>query len=231
MMAFAVENAEVAMYESLAIAAESVDDAETATLARRIQEEEKATAEGVWKLIAEAAIQNFLEIRAEDVEKSREMVTTYLQNAEAAERNFEDALGSFSQAGDQADVRALMSMMSKKAKTQHERLAVRLHELGGTTSTAKSVLAHLLAFSPVSAQLGHEEAEKSTQHLMITYSAAAAEMAMYEALAASATEAGDETTALLARELQAEEEEDHRLAWEHLPQSARASFQVVLRAA
>jgi ferritin-like metal-binding protein YciE len=66
---------------------------------------------------------------------------------------------------------------------------------------------------------------------MITYSAAAAEMAMYEALAVVATEAGDETTAKLARELQAEEEEDHRLAWEHLPNSARSSFQEVRTAA
>jgi hypothetical protein len=90
------------------------------------------------------------------------------------------------------------------------------------------VLAHLLAFAPVSAQLGHEESEKNTQHLMITYSAAAAGMAMYESLAAAATAAGDEETARLARELQSEEKEDHRLAWEQLPRSARVAFQTLL---
>ena len=119
-------------------------------------------------------------------------------------------------------------MMSSKARTQHERLQRRLESLGGSPSTSKSALAHLLAFTPLSAQLGHDEAEKSTQHLMITYSAAAAEMAMYEALAAVATAAGDSETATLARELQSEEQEDHRLAWAQLPQSARESSQAVL---
>jgi ferritin-like metal-binding protein YciE len=231
MMAFAVENAEVAMYESLAISAETAGDPETASLARRIQLEEKATAEGIWKLISESAVQTFLKARSESEADAQSIIVRHLQNTEAAERNFEDALATFSKSGKQGEVQSLLSMMSKKARTQHERLAARLTELGGTTSTAKSVLAHLLAFTPVSAQLGHDEAEKSTQHLMITYSAAAAEMAMYEALAIVATEAGDETTARLARELQAEEEDDHRLAWEHLPNSARSSYQEVRAAA
>ena len=65
----------------------------------------------------------------------------------------------------------------------------------------------MLAFSPLSAQLGHEEAEKNTQHLMVTYSAAAAEMAMYEALAAVATASGDGE--MVPRALQSEEKEDH----------------------
>jgi len=227
MMAFAVENAEVAMYESLAVSADAAGDQETAALARQIQLEEKATAEGVWKLIPESAIQSFLKLRVEDLKLSEGEVLRHLQNTEAAERNFEDALATFSKAGKQGEVQSLMAMMSKKARTQHERLAARIAELGGTTSTAKSVLAHLLAFTPVSAQMGHDEAEKSTQHLMITYSAAAAEMAMYEALAVIATEAGDDITARLARELQVEEQEDHRLAWEQLPGSARSSFREV----
>jgi ferritin-like metal-binding protein YciE len=76
--------------------------------------------------------------------------------------------------------------------------------------------------------MGHDDAEKSTQHLMITYAAAAAEMAMYEALIVAAEEADDEDTADLARELQEEEEEDQRLAWEQLAPSARESLQAVL---
>jgi ferritin-like metal-binding protein YciE len=151
-----------------------------------------------------------------------------VEDAEAAERNFEDALAGFSKDGELTSTQTLFDMMSNKARTQHERLERRLASLGGSPSTSKSALAHLLAFTPLSAQLGHDEAEKNTQHLMITYSAAAAEMAMYEALAAVATASGDTETAALARELQAEEKEDHRLAWEHLSQSARRSSQVVL---
>jgi hypothetical protein len=41
----------------------------------------------------------------------------------------------------------------------------------------------MLAFTPLSAQIGQGAAEKNTQHLMVTFAAAAAEMAMYESLA------------------------------------------------
>jgi len=151
-----------------------------------------------------------------------------VEDAEAAERNFEDALAGFSKAGEQTSVQSLFSMMSNKARTQHERLRQRLESMGGTPSSSKSTLAHLLAFTPLSAQLGHNESEKNTQHLMVVYSAAAAEMAMYEALATVARIAGDMETETLARQLQSEEKEDHRLAWEQLPPSARASSQAVL---
>ena len=56
MMAYAVENSEMAMYESLATVAEAAGDTQTASLARSIQAEEKATAEKIWKLIPAAAI-------------------------------------------------------------------------------------------------------------------------------------------------------------------------------
>jgi ferritin-like metal-binding protein YciE len=249
MMAFAVENAEVAMYEALMIAAETVGDDVTADLARRIQAEERATAEKVWSVIDLAAIEGSHAAEENETEDSaasdrvdsvdevdesnelnpsNEVVIRYLQDTEAAERNFEDALASFSKAGEQPRVQELMSLMAEKAKTQHERLRQRLEELGGIPSSAKSLLAHLLAFTPLTAQMGHDEAEKSTQHLMITYAAAAAEIAMYEALIVAAEEADDEDTADLARELQEEEEEDQRLAWEQLAPSARQSLQAVL---
>ena len=95
-------------------------------------------------------------------------------------------------------------------------------------STGKSFLAHLLAFTPVTAQLGHTGSEKSTQHLMITFAAASAEMGMYEALATAAKDCGDAVTERLARELQQEEMEDHTLAWDALPPTARESAQLTL---
>ena len=59
MMAFAVENSELAMYEALATSAEAAGDTQTASLAREIQAEEKATAEKVWKLIPNASRQAY----------------------------------------------------------------------------------------------------------------------------------------------------------------------------
>ena len=55
MMAFAVENSECAMYEALAVAASEAGDSQTESLARRIQSQERATAEKVWQRIAPQA--------------------------------------------------------------------------------------------------------------------------------------------------------------------------------
>jgi ferritin-like metal-binding protein YciE len=229
MMAFAVENAEDAMYEGLIVAAMTAGDTDTAALAKQIQAQERETAEKVWSLIAPAAVVAFRAVQSERPSEAGDVIIRYLQDAEAAEENFEDALGSFSATGDQPEVRSLMAMMSSKAKTQHTRLRARLESLGATRSVAKSILAHLLAFTPVTAQTGHTESEKNSQHLMIVFAAAAAEMAMYESLAATAEEAGDQATAQLARQLQAEEKEDHKLAWQHLAKSAMNSSQEVVR--
>jgi ferritin-like metal-binding protein YciE len=59
MMAFAVENSEMAMYEALAAVAEAAGDSETVSLARSIQAQEKATAEKVWSLLPSAASEAF----------------------------------------------------------------------------------------------------------------------------------------------------------------------------
>jgi ferritin-like metal-binding protein YciE len=230
MMAFSVENAEVAMYESLIAASDAAGDRETGSLARQIQRQEQETAHKLWPHISPAAAKAFGQITARKSEGARELVLRYLQDVEAAEENFEDALAAFSKMGDQQEVKELLSFMSRKARSQHERLRKRIETLGGTRSVTKSILAHMLAFTPTSAQIGQDASEKNTQHLMITCAAAAAEMAMYESLAAVAESAGDRETLALARELQREEEEDHRLASRQLSQSASAAYHEARRA-
>jgi ferritin-like metal-binding protein YciE len=154
-----------------------------------------------------------------------ETIIRYLQDAEAAERNFEDALATYSKAGDQKAVQNAFAQMSAIARTQHERLSARIHALGAEPSTGKSALAHALAFGPTVAQTGQAEGEKNTQHLIIVIAAAAAETAMYEALATAAKAAGDQETERLARTLQQEERQDYQNAAALLRQSARDSFQ------
>ncbi len=156
--------------------------------------------------------------------RAQEVIVRYLEDAEAAERNFEDALATFGHTGEQNLVKNFFHMASAKAKTQHERLEVRLRALGGSPSTTKSILAHLLAFAPTTAQIGHEPAEKNTQHLMVCIAAASAEMAMYESLATVAQAAGDGETEQLARQLQAEEKEDYEQSWKLLRVSALDAF-------
>ena len=120
------------------------------------------------------------------METPNEVIVRYLQDCEAAERNFEDALGTFAVTGEQNEVKRMFEMATQRARSQHQRLEARLRELGAEPSTLKSILAHILAFAPTSAQLGHEPAEKNTQHLMVCIAAASAEMAMYESLATAA---------------------------------------------
>ena len=76
----------------------------------------------------------------------------------------------------------LLSSASAKAKTQHERLEALLKIRGGSPSEGKMVLAEMLAFTPLPAQIGQGAAEKNTQHLMVTLAAVAAEMAIYEVI-------------------------------------------------
>ena len=67
MMAFAVENSEIAMYESLITVAEAANDHQTAELARRIQQQERTTAEKVWRFIAPCARQAIQNVAEETV--------------------------------------------------------------------------------------------------------------------------------------------------------------------
>ena len=67
MMAFAVENSEIAMYEALATVAEAAGDTQTAALAREIQQQEKATADKVWNLLPAAALEAYSRMTGETV--------------------------------------------------------------------------------------------------------------------------------------------------------------------
>jgi len=76
MMAYAVENSEVAMYEALATTADAAGDTQTASLARQIQAEEKTTAEKVWKLIPAAATEALQRLTSEGAGVSASRSTT-----------------------------------------------------------------------------------------------------------------------------------------------------------
>jgi ferritin-like metal-binding protein YciE len=70
MIAYAVENSEVAMYEALATAAAAAGDVETERLAREIQQEEQRTAQKVWDMIAPMARESFLKVTGQPVARA-----------------------------------------------------------------------------------------------------------------------------------------------------------------
>lgn len=140
------------------------------------------------------------------VETPTETIARYLQDAVAAEKNFETQLRAMAKEGAQPEVQAVFRQHAEETRRQWERLEARLNALGGSASTLKSFFAHLATFVPKVAQLGHEAEEKNTQDLMMAYSVENSEVAMYEALAVTAAAAGDRETEMLAREIQREEQ-------------------------
>jgi ferritin-like metal-binding protein YciE len=157
-------------------------------------------------------------------ESSREIIIRYLQDAIAAEKNFETQLRLFAKTGDQPEVRRAFEQHAEESRRHHERLTGRLSALGGSPSMAKSFLAHLFGLAPVSAEIGHDPSERVVQNLVMAYAVENAEIGMYESLAIVAAAAGDVETERLAREIQAEERATAEKVWNALPQCARDSF-------
>ena len=160
---------------------------------------------------------------------AKEVIIRYLQDAIAAEKNFESQLTSFARGGVRAEVKAAFEQHARETRTQWERLTERLRALGQEPSGIKSFLAHLFGAAPAAAQVGHDPEEKETQWLIIAFAAENAEIAMYEALATVSAEAADSATERLARSIQREEEQAKSKVWNLLPLSARQSFGVVTR--
>lgn len=153
-----------------------------------------------------------------------DVICRYLEDAIAAEKNFENTLRANAKEAEYPQVKALFEQHADETRMQHERLTARLQELGGKPSGVKSFLAHMFGMAPKMAQLGHDEAEKSTQDLVMAYSVEASEIAMYEALVAACEASGDMVTAQLARDIQSEERRTAEMIWTHLPTVAADSF-------
>jgi ferritin-like metal-binding protein YciE len=157
-------------------------------------------------------------------EQAVDVIRRYLQDAIAAEKSFETQLEGFSKEGDDPQAQALFAQHARETRSQYERLTTRLEALGGSTSGFKSFMAHLFGMSPKTAQIGHEAEERTTQNLMMAFSVENAECAMYESLITAATAAGDQVTADLARQIQAEEKQTADKVWALIAPAARNAF-------
>ena len=154
-------------------------------------------------------------------ETTGDIIKRYLKDAIAAESSFESQLESFAKESDDAVTRQLFDRHARETRIQRERLEARLSELGDSPSTMKSFMAHMFNFAPKAASLGHDEAERTTQNLMMAYAVEQSEVAMYQSLITVAESLGDERTAQLARDIQEEEEQTARLVWDMITPSAR----------
>ena len=157
-------------------------------------------------------------------ETSVDVIKRYLEDAIAAEKNFESQLQGFAKEGDDQAAQAAFNQHAIETRQQYERLTSRLQALGGSPSAGKSLLAHIFGFTPKTAQIGHEKEERVTQNLMMAFAVENSEIAMYEALAVTAEAAGDTETAQLARSIQAEEKLTAEKVWSLLPTAAVQAF-------
>jgi ferritin-like metal-binding protein YciE len=164
-------------------------------------------------------------------ENSTDVIKRYLEDAIAAEKSFETQLQGMAKEGDDPAAQAAFHHHALETKTQYERLTARLEALGGSTSTAKSILAHIFGLSPKTAQIGHEKEERTTQNLMIAFAVENSEIAMYESLIAVAEAAGDTETATLARQIQAQEKATAEKVWGLIPNAAVTAFHRVIEGA
>jgi ferritin-like metal-binding protein YciE len=230
MVTFAAAAAEMAMYESLATAGAEGGAEDVVSLARTLQGEERDDYDQVWSILARSAVDSF-QSELEKGKSAQEVLVRYLEDAIAAEKSFETQLLGFSEEVEDSAVQALFRQHAEETKQQYTMLTQRLEELGGSTSTIKSFLAHMFNFAPKIAQIGHDKYERETQDLMMAYAVENAEVAMYESLAQVAQLAGDTRTQELARQIQQQEKQTAEKVWAQVAPAARRAMQDVPEAA
>jgi ferritin-like metal-binding protein YciE len=148
-----------------------------------------------------------------------------LEDAIAAEKSFETQLTGFNKEANNATVRQLFQKHAQETREQHLQLSSRLEQLGGSTSTLKSVLAYVFNVAPKIAQLGHDEYERQTQNLMMAFAVENAEIAMYESLAEACRLTGDRETEALAVRIQEQERATADKVWEQIGPAARRAME------
>jgi ferritin-like metal-binding protein YciE len=154
----------------------------------------------------------------------REVMRRYLQDAIAAEINYENHLRQFAaDARREPGLREIFLQHAEETRRQAAWLRMRLDTLHGVPSGVKALRAQLAWIGPKVAQLGHDGAERVSQDLLTAFTIECSEIAMYEALAVAAATAGDSETERLARGIQKEERRMADRLWAYLDTAVRES--------
>jgi ferritin-like metal-binding protein YciE len=159
---------------------------------------------------------------------SEEVIRQYLQEAIGAEEAFESRLRQFASDGDDDEVQLAFRLHADETRSQRDRLAVRLRQLGGDAGSAgSSSSAHFFDLPPGSGNGARVPEERIARNLIAAYAVEAGECAMYEALALAAARNADAPTEQLAREIQAEERKTAEILWHFLPSRSKIAFNML----
>lgn len=157
-------------------------------------------------------------------EDARERIVRYLQDAHAAEVGIEKMLEGFLNDTNDQSIRAVFQDHIVMTRSQATRLETRLRALGDTPSSGKGFFNSMMAKVSELMHGAHDEYDSVTQNLIKAYATEHLERGMYESLYSYATAVGDNETATLAREIQAEEEQTGQKLFPLIAQYAKTAL-------
>lgn len=142
-----------------------------------------------------------------EIEETAVKIQRYLDDAIALEAASITALRDMVGDAVSTDERVLYQEHVTVSESQKLRLEGRLIALGGESkrSLLKEVMNRVGAAATDLLHAAKNDGEKDTRNLLQAYAMESLEVAVYEALYAAANSLGDTETALLARQIQAEE--------------------------
>ena len=141
------------------------------------------------------------------LESQQEKIERYLDDAIALEAASILALKDMATDAVSHDETLLYQAHHTESESQKQRLEARLMALGGASERLglKDMMNRIGTAATNLLHAGKNDVEKDTRNLLQAYAMESLEVAVYEALYTAAETSGDAETALLAREIQAEE--------------------------
>jgi ferritin-like metal-binding protein YciE len=140
---------------------------------------------------------------AEDV---NDRLNRYLQDAIALEGSLVAGLKDMASEATTPEDAQMFEMHRAQTESQKERLEQCLHARGGHHNKIKEVLNAIGVAATDLLHGGKDAPDKAVRNLMQAYAIENLEVAVYEGLYAAAMAAGDQQTARVAKEIQAEEQ-------------------------
>jgi ferritin-like protein len=157
-------------------------------------------------------------------ETSAEVIRRYLQEAITDGKNTETYLQKFANEIDESEAKQLLLRLAVEARKQHEKLAVRLASLGGSSSTIHGLFSQLLGLGSRTSQIGREKNDRIMENLIAVFAAEHGKAALCEAIANMSEAASDHDTAALARSIQDQANASAEKLWQLLPRAASEAY-------
>jgi ferritin-like metal-binding protein YciE len=220
--AYSYEHLELASYELLEIVARRAGDEETAQVAGRIRDQEKAMAERL-----EAAFDTAVDASLRDLDPDDlgEQVTKYLADAHALEQQALKLLEKASENGGDPELQRIYAEHLGETRGHESLVDRRLEELGSSPSKLKDMAMKLGGLN----WSGFFKAQPDTPGKLAAFAYAFEhlEIAGYEQLKRVAQRAGDTETAELCERILGEERAAARKVAGAFERAAQASLQAV----